>query len=533
MAETNTTGSPSYLGLKGQPLLYAVTLCCSVSFLLFGYDLGFMGGLTTNTEFLNQFGNPNSTLLGFLVSAYEVGAMFGALAQFAVGDYFGGRKNNNIIGISTLIVGAAIQTSSFSQGQFIAGRIVAGLGLGVVTTVIPIWLSECTVPKSRGRMMAMQLSTMILGLIIANWLDYGMAEHHTGSIQWRLPCGFQIVFAIFVLALIPWLPESPRYLASAGKNEEAEYALAALRGGFPETPEIAYEFKEIKYAIAVESEDVGGWSDIFHDNGISGFTRVAIAFSANFFQQMSGVNVMSSLGPYVFENSIGMSSHNAMLVSGGLQVWYFLSSLVPWYAVDKFGRRKLFLTGSIGMFSCMTLSAIFVGVNTKGTGYAAAAVLYIFHSFFTLGWQSNMWVYPSELLPLRLRLRGGALSVVSQWMFTFVVVEITPVMIDNIGYKSYIVFAIFNLCTLPLVYFCYPETSRQPLEVIDLLFADKEDGTRPTIFEVVKNSTNPEFARSIEEQLKENSRLRDENENIIDETKAEAMHLEKDPALQV
>lgn len=458
--------------------------------------------------------------------------MFGALAQFAVGDYFGGRKPNNVIGISTLIIGAVIQTSSFSQGQFIAGRLIAGFGLGIVTTVIPIWLAECTVPKSRGRMMAMQLSTMILGLIIANWLDYGMAEHHSGSIQWRLPCAFQIVFALLVLIFIPWLPESPRYLASVGKHEAAEHSLAALRGGFPDDPEISFEFKEIQYAIAVESEDVGGWSDVFHDNGISGFTRVAIAFSANFFQQMSGVNVMSSLGPYVFQNSIGMSAHNAMLVSGGLQVWYFLSSLFPWYAVDRFGRRKLFMAGSIGMFSCMTLSAIFVGIDKKGTGYAAAAVLYLFHTFFTLGWQSNMWIYPSELLPLKLRLRGGALSVVSQWMFTFVVVEITPVMIDNIGYKSYIVFAIFNLCTLPLVYFCYPETTRQPLEVIDLLFGDKEDGTRPTIFEVVRNSKNKEFVKRIDEQLKENARLRDENENILDESKAEIQHVEKDPTEQ-
>lgn len=83
----------------------------------------------------------------------------------------------------------------------------------------------------------------------------------------------------------------------------------------------------------------------------------------------------------------------------------------------------------------MLLSAIFVGIDTKGLGYAAAVVLYLFQTFFTLGWQSNMWIYPSELLPLKLRLRGGALAVVSQWLFTFLVVEITPPMITNIGYK--------------------------------------------------------------------------------------------------
>src|ERR1700744_3914925 len=115
---------------------------------------------------------------------------------------------------------------------------------------------------------------------------------------------------------------------------------------------------------------------------------------------------------------------------------------------------------------CMMLSAIFVGIGTKGLGYAATVVLYLFQTFFTLGWQSNMWIYPSELLPLKLRLRGGALAVVSQWLFTFLVVEITPPMITNIGYKSYIVFAVINFATVPFVYFCFPETSKMPLEAI-------------------------------------------------------------------
>ncbi|KAK9468203.1 putative hexose carrier protein [Lipomyces arxii] len=517
--------SPSFVGLKGQPLLYVVTMCCSIGFLLFGYDLGFMGGLTTNEDFLSQFGNPYASLLAFMVSSYEVGALFGALSQFVAGDRLG-RKPNNMIGAGILIIGATIQTSSFGMAQFLIGRLIAGFGLGIMTTVIPIWLAESTVPKSRGRMMAMQLSNLIIGLIIANWLVYGMAMH-TGSVQWRFPCAFQALFAIIVIFLLPFLPESPRYLAAVGRNDEAAYVLAALRGGEIDTPSIVFELQEIQYAIAVETQHQGSWGDVFKDNGISGWTRVLIAASANFFQQMSGVNVMSSLGPYIFQHSIGMTAHNAMLVAGGLQVWYFLSSLLPWYAVDRFGRRKLFITGSIGMGICMVLSAIFVGLDSKGFGYAATVVLYLFHSFFTLGWQSNMWVYPSELLPLKLRLRGGALSVVSQWLFTFVVVEITPVMITNIGYKSYIVFAAFNFVTLPIVYFTYPETGRRPLEMIDLFFADREGGNRPTVYQVVKDSVNPQFVREVEILLEERAKEQNENAKIVQDAKLTVEHAEK------
>jgi len=323
--------SPTYVGLKGQNLIYAVTLCCSFGFLLFGYDLGFMGGLTASTAFLDVFGNPNASLLGFLVSSYEVGAMFGAIFVFLLGDRFG-RRPNNIAGAIIVALGAIIQSTTFTLPQFLVGRLVAGFGLGIMTTVIPIWLTECAMPKSRGRMMAMQLSNLIMGLIIANWLDYGMSSY-SGSIQWRFPCAFQIVFCMIVCCMVPFMPESPRYLCATDQIEKAAISLAALRGGYSDTPEISRELEEIRYAVAIEARETGSWSDVFRDNGISGSTRVLIAFAANFFQQLSGVNVMSSLGPYVFQESIGMNRHDALLVSGGLQIFYFLSSLIPWIVV--------------------------------------------------------------------------------------------------------------------------------------------------------------------------------------------------------
>lgn len=517
------TQSPTFVGLKGQNLIYAVTFCCSIGFLLFGYDLGFMGGLTTSPEFLAVFGNPGASLLAFLVASYEVGAMMGAVFQFLQGDRFG-RKPNNMAGAVIVSAGAILQASSFGLAQFLVGRIVAGFGLGMMTTVIPIWLSECSLPKSRGRMMAMQLSNLIVGLILANWLDYGMSKY-TGSVQWRFPCAFQIVFCVIVLVFMPFLPESPRYLCAKGDIAPAKVSLAALRAGYPDDPTIVEELKEIQYAIEVEAEEAGSWADAFQDNGISGFTRVAIGFSANFFQQLSGVNVMSSLGPYVFQDSIGMSRNDALLVSGGLQVFYFLSSLIPWYAIDRVGRRKLFMIGSAGMGTCMLLSAIFVGIGTTSLGYAAAVALYIFQTFFTLGWQSNMWIYPSELLPLKLRGRGAALAVVSQWLFTFLVVEITPPMITNIGYKSYIVFAVINFVTVPLVYFCFPETKQMPLEAIDLLFADR-DGKRPSLWRVVRDSTNKDFVAEVEKQLQERALRRTDAHDGIVEEKVERLELE-------
>lgn len=269
---------PSFLGLKGQGLVYGVTFCCSIGFLLFGWDLAFLGSVVTSPVFLNQFGNPTGALLGFFVSSYEVGAMFGALFQFFLGDRYG-RRVGIIVGGAVLIVGAILQTAAFSTAQFLVGRLIAGFGLGSMTTVIPVWLSECTMPKSRGRMMAMQLSNLIMGLILANWVTFGVSTK-SGSVQWRFPCAFQIVFCILVMGMAPLLPESPRYLCVAEQYDRAAYNLAALRGAYPDSPQVERELSNIKYAIAVEKEDQAGWSEVFKDGGISGSTRVTIAFMA-------------------------------------------------------------------------------------------------------------------------------------------------------------------------------------------------------------------------------------------------------------
>jgi hypothetical protein len=155
--------------------------------------------------------------------------------------------------------------------------------------------------------MAMQLSNLIMGLILSNWLDYGMATY-SGSIQWRFPCAFQVVPCIIVCSLAPFLPESPRYLCSTDQTDRGLYALAALRGGELDATDVVEEMNEIKYALDVENQEVGSWSDVFRDGGISGWQRVLIAFAANFFQQFSGVNVISSLGrePHPHPSLVGM-----------------------------------------------------------------------------------------------------------------------------------------------------------------------------------------------------------------------------------
>lgn len=360
----------------------------------------------------------------------------------------------------------------------------------------------------------MQLSNLILGLIVANWLVYGMSAY-TSSIQWRFPCAFQIAFCLIIGCYMPFLPESPRYLVREGRLAEAERSLAALRG----VEDVVQELAQIKYANQIEAEAQGGWLDVFKQGDTSARTRVMIGFWVNCLQQLTGCNLISSFGPYVYENLIGMSRHDALITSGVNQVWYFLSSLTAWWAVDRFGRRKLFMFGSTGMTICTALSAVFIGLGGKGFGYGAIVVSYLFFTFFTLGWQSNMWVYPSEILPLRLRVKGGAIAVISQWAFTFLIVEITPSLIQNLHWKSYVIFAVFNAVSIPVAYFFFPETNQMPLEAVDLLFA--RDGRMPGILTVVRESANKEIQEEVRARLKESGEV-----VAAVEEKTGAMHVE-------
>jgi hypothetical protein len=147
--------------------------------------------------------------------------------------------------------------------------------------------------------------------------------------------------------------------------------------------------------------------------------------------------------------------------------------------------------GSFGMGACQLITGLCIMAGGKANGIAAITMLYLFQGFFTWGWMSNMWCYPAEILPLRTRQRGAALSVIWQWLITFLVVEITPVGIQNIGWKLYIVFCILNWATIPVVYFLYPETAGRTLESIDFLFANHS-----SFMQVVKLSQRKDINES-------------------------------------
>ncbi|XEV02245.1 hypothetical protein FSHL1_007532 [Fusarium sambucinum] len=468
--------------LVEKPLDWAITATAGSGFLLFGYDQGVMSGLLTGTAFTNTFpeinttegGNGSSSLQGTVVAIYEIGCFFGAIFCLAFGEYFG-RRRCILMGCVVLSVGAALQASAFGIPQMIVGRIVAGLGNGMNTSTIPVWHSELMKANNRGKGLAIELAINIFGVMLSYWVDYGMSFVNNDA-QFRFPLAFQIFFAILTFIGILLLPESPRWLINHDRHEEAREVLWSVRKNAKsiskDDESVSRAIAEIQHAIN-EERDAAQTSSFkaMWKNGEQKFLyRTMLGIGGQFMQQLSGINLITYYAPVIFQESVGISHNLSLLLAGFNGVAYFFSSLIPIWIIDRLGRRKLMMFAAAGQAVCMAVLAGTVSTGQPGPGIVAIVMLFLFNFFFAVGLLAIPWLLPAEYAPLAIRTRAAALATASNWIFTFLVVEITPVSISSIGWKTYIYFCIFNACFVPLIYFFYPETRLLSLEQIDKLF---------------------------------------------------------------
>ncbi|GAW14675.1 hypothetical protein ANO14919_040780 [Xylariales sp. No.14919] len=468
--------------LIGKPLQWAITATAGAGFLLFGYDQGVMAGLLTGSAFTAQFPEIDTTegahgsasLQGTVVAIYEIGCFFGAIFCLLFGEKLG-RRWSIMIGCVVLAIGAALQASAYNIPHLIVGRIVAGLGNGMNTSTIPVWHSELMKADSRGKGLCIELAINIFGVMTAYWVDYGLSFVDS-DVQFRFPLALQILFAIATFAGAMVLPESPRWLLAHDRSEEARHVIWAVQPN-ARTLDVgdevlAKEIDDIQYAITKEQEAASrnGFRTLLMNGPQRFFHRTLLGIGGQFMQQLSGINLITYYAPVIFEQSVGLSHDLSLLLSGFNGVAYFFSSLVPIWIIDRLGRRKLMLFAAAGQAGCMVILAVTVSNGSKPAGIVAILALFLFNFFFAVGLLAIPWLLPAEYAPFAIRTKSAALATASNWIFTFLIVEITPVSISNIKWRTYVYFAVLNAFFLPLIYFFYPETRNLSLEQIDKLF---------------------------------------------------------------
>lgn len=356
---------------------------------------------------------------------------------------------------------------------------------------------------NRGKGLAIELAINIFGVMSAYWVDYGMS-YVSNDAQFRFPLALQILFALVTFLGILVLPESPRWLIAHDRHDEAKHILWAVEKDATSItenePKLERNLAEIQAAIREEREaaNTGSFKMMFKNGDQKFLYRTLLGIGGQFMQQLSGINLityvsfllclpsslskryilyhlnrdanLSKYAPVIFQESVGMSHNLSLLLAGFNGVAYFFSSLIPIWIIDRLGRRKLMLFAAGGQCACMAILAGTVSNGSVPAGIVAIVMLFLFNFFFAVGLLAIPWLLPAEYAPLAIRTRAAALATASNWIFTFLVVEITPVSIKSIGWRTYVYFCIFNAFFIPLIYFFYPETQNLSLEQIDRLF---------------------------------------------------------------
>lgn len=220
---------------------------------LFGYDQGVFGGVIVTDNFLDTLGiQGNPGIQGTITALYDIGCFVGAVAAFFLGDLLG-RKKAVLLGTTIMSIGAILQITTYSVGQMIAGRIIAGIGNGINTSTAPPWQAETSKAAWRGKLIVIELILNIAGFSLSNWVTFGFS-FVPGPVAWRIPLAMQFIFIVILYATVPWLPESPRWLVAKGRFQEAEQILADVEGTEIEDPYVQTELEEIKFAANYEKE---------------------------------------------------------------------------------------------------------------------------------------------------------------------------------------------------------------------------------------------------------------------------------------
>jgi MFS family permease len=261
---------------------------------------GVFGGVIVTRDFLrvhNLAGDEHTSLLGTVTAIYDVGCFFGAILAAWLGEKIG-RKKSVLIGTTIMSMGAILQVASISTPMMITARIIAGIGNGINTSTAPVWQTETSQLKWRGKLVVIELILNIAGFSLSNWVTYGFS-YLDGGIAWRFPLAFQFIFIIILFLTVPWLPESPRWLIAHEYEDEAFSILADLEDKSEDDPFILAQHKEIVYTVQYEKANAVSWSQLLkgktgEKGGTCTVRRLLLGMGTQAMQQLSGSEHIST-----------------------------------------------------------------------------------------------------------------------------------------------------------------------------------------------------------------------------------------------
>lgn len=477
------------LSFKGNRLVYFTSAFVSLFVSLFGYEQGVCSGILSFVTFKAYFNHPNPTEIGLMISILEIGAMISSLLVSRLSDRLG-RKRTILIGTAVFIVGGLFQTFAGNLFLFAVGRVFSGFGVGILSTIVPSYQCEISPSEDRGKLVCGEFTGNIAGYALSVWVDYfcyfiqniGDARKKpysfAAALSWKLPLFIQVLIAFVLLLGGFFIVESPRWLLDVDMDQQGFHVLCLLYDSSPDPDKARKEFFKIKDSILQERRLIPkserSWRKMFANYPL----RIFIACSALAFAQFNGINIISYYAPMVFEEA-GFKDSEALLMTGINGLVYLLSTIPPWFLVDRWGRRPILISGGFSMALCFALISYFMYLNKSFTPSLVAFLVIVYNASFGYSWGPIGFLIPPEVYPLAVRSKGVSLSTATNWLANYIVGQLTPVLQLSLGWIMYLFPMTSCLICIVVVYFFYPETKGVELEDIDRLF-DEFYGTEKT-----------------------------------------------------
>ncbi|KAG6512055.1 sugar transport protein MST7-like [Zingiber officinale] len=466
----------------GRLTSYALFACMVASFggLIFGYDIGISGGVTSMDTFLskffpkvlekekhvidsNQYCQFNSVLLSTFTSVLYFAAFVSSFFASSITRRLG-RKITMVGGGLIFLLGAIINGVASNVLMLIVGRILLGLGVGFSSQAVPLYLAEMAPMKIRGTLNISFQMMITVGIFVAHLVNYGTSNIN-GDLGWRLSLGLAAVPAIIVTVGAFFLPNTPNSMIERNQTDKARTMLREIRG----TDDIDLEYEDL-VAASKQSQAI---KDPFKTLlGRKYRPQLVMSIVIPSLQQLTGINVVMFYAPVLFK-TIGFGTQASLMSAVITGFVNLASTFISVLTVDRFGRRILFLEGGVQM----TIAQIIVGTligwkfGTTGMGYipktyAIFIVIFIciFVAAFAWSWGPLGWLVPSEIYPLEVRSAAQSITVSANMFWTYVIAQIFPPMLCSFKFGLFYFFAAWEVIMTVFVYWFLPETKGIPIE---------------------------------------------------------------------
>ncbi|SMR51954.1 unnamed protein product [Zymoseptoria tritici ST99CH_3D1] len=468
-----------------------VVMFSSTAIALYGYDQGLMSLVNTNEDYLATMGiSETSFQVGLIVAVYYLGCSIGAVFFSWFADKYG-RKPSLFACLATASLGNALMFIAglgFNTGALAvmyAGRVVMGLGVGGIDSVVPVYSSELSSDDARGKALAQEFQWNIFGLNMAFAINL-VATVHLGKSNewaWRIPIIAMQVYPIGLLCFIQALPESPRWYVSMDRKDDATESLKRIMSD----EDAKKKCDELVDAKKEESDENVGYKEMFTP-GHAQFHPTVLTIMGQVNQALTGYGAISVYGPQIFE-LLGYGTRLSEYLTQANYISYFILMTFAWLLIDAVGRRALLLNGSAVLTICFVLLTIFGGLSynheelsipVNASAIPGIVILFIATGAFGIGWLAPVWLIPTEIYPTSARAQGTAVSVIIWGLANFAITLVTPLLFNNIQYWVFAVFAGTNLFAGAWTFLYCPETGGRSFEENQEFFEDakKEESWR-------------------------------------------------------